>query len=73
MLTWMLFVPARTTEQESTLTRSYFALKEAILFLESYHRIGFMTPEDEKTMKVLQTLEAVQDDFDRIMTTIPQS
>ena len=54
-------------EQYSTLVRSYFALKESIQFLESYHRIGFMNPSDEASMTILQELERTLSKFDTLM------
>jgi len=68
MLTLILHVTkSHTEEQESSLVRSYFALKESISFLESYHGIGFIEPKDEKTMKILNELETIREKFTELI------
>ena len=68
MLTLILHgTKSHTEEQESSLVRSYFALKESISFLESYHRIWFIEPKDEKTMKILDELETIREKFTELI------
>lgn len=67
LLLFFMYASSRNAEQESTLARSYFALKESISLLESYHRIGFMDSKDESTMKILEALEGIHEKFETVM------
>ena len=64
----LLVLALHTQEKESTLlTRSFFALKESIMFLDSYHQVGFIEPEQQETMKLLTRLEEIHNAFESLM------